>query len=53
MVGRVTGIWCGSRDGAKFSGDFLRHDNERKGWRSNLVFLGVNSNDGDAIFHMV
>lgn len=26
MVGRVTGTWCKSRDGAKFSGVFLRHD---------------------------
>lgn len=24
-----------------------------RGWKNNLVFLGVNSNDGDAIFHMV
>lgn len=31
MVGRVTGTWCKSRDGAKFSGVFLRHDDERKG----------------------
>lgn len=30
MVGRLTGTWCGSRDGAKFSGNFLRDDDERE-----------------------